>query len=120
MIFTTTEYTRQKEIERVNGARPLNYKIELYKRYTEKDPDAIIYNGFVATFPDGSKDYYTIHYRTDNTRPYAIYINGSQTRHKTYIKRFYCEKILKQERNIIQAYYKGVKTTDIYGKEIIT
>jgi hypothetical protein len=111
---------RQREKERIKGNFREDHRIELYKRYTGKDPDKIVYNGFKVIRPDGTQIYYTIHYRTDNTRPYAIYLDGSQTHHKTYIKRFYLEKLLKQIARDFKTLRPEFKIEHLRGKEIIT
>jgi hypothetical protein len=119
-IYTHHDLIKQREKERINGNFRENYRVELYKRYTGKDPAAIVYNGFKITRPDGTQHYYTIHYRTDNTRPYAIYHDGDQTHHKTYIKRFYLEKLLKQLARQIQTARPHDKIEHLHGIEIIT
>jgi hypothetical protein len=120
VVYTYHDLIREREKERLNGAFRENYRLELYQRYTGKDPAAIVYNGFRVTRPDGSRHYYTIHYRTDNTRPYAVYHDGSQTRNKTYIKRFYLEKLLKQLADQIKRARPGDKIDHLHGVEIIT
>lgn len=119
-VYTMHDLIRQREKERINGNFREDHRVELYKQYTGKDPAAIVYNGFKITRPDGSTIFYTIHYRTDNTRPYAIYLDGSQTWHKTYIKRFYLEKLLKQIAREIHAFHPDFKIEHLHGAEIIT
>lgn len=119
-VYTYNDLIKQKEKERINGNFRENYKIELYKRYTGKDPDAPVYNGFCVTRSDGTKIYYTIHYRTDNARPYAIYLNGQQTPDKTYIKRFCLEKQLRQLADHIKRTRPNCKIDHLHGAEIIT
>lgn len=119
-VYTYNELVRWREKERIAGNYRENYRIELYQRYTGKDPAAIVYNGFSVTRPDGSKHYYTIHYRTDNARPYAIYHDGQQLPEKTYIKRFYLEKHLKQLAAFIKAHRPGDIIEHLHGVEIIT
>ena len=121
MIITDKQIRTAQEIERINGGRRENYRIELYKRYTGKDPAATVYNGFIITRPDGEKIYYTIHYRTDNARPYAVYINGSQVNFiDTYINRGACENALNKLKNYIPTIQPDNIITDITGPEIIT
>ena len=120
VVYTTRDLIRQKEKERIKGNFRENYRIELYKQYTGKDPATTVYNGFKVTRSDGTEHYYTIHYRTDNTRPYAIYIDGYQTPGKTYIKRFYLEKQLRQHAEYIKRARPGDKINHLYGAEIIT
>lgn len=119
-IYTMHDLIRQREKERINGNFREDYRIELYERYTGKNPDQIVYNGFRVIRPDGSRHYYTIHYRTDNSRPYAIYHDGDQMPHKTYIKRFYLEKTLKQLAQQIKTARPSDKIEHLHGKEIIT
>ena len=120
MTVTYNEIIRREEEKRANGARCEQYKIDLYKRYTGKNPAAVLYNGFSVMRPDGLKNYYTIHYRTDNLRPYAIYINGSQTRENTYIYRGACVRALNQIRDAIAHNRPRDIINDINGPEIIT
>lgn len=119
-VYTTQDLIKWREKERIKGSLRENYKLELYKHYTGKDPAAVVYNGFMVTRPDGSRHYYTIHYRTDNARPYAIYYDGDQMPEKTYIKRFYLEKLLKQYAAQIKAARPKDKIEHIYGVEIVT
>ena len=119
-VYTMHDLIKQREKERINGNYRDNYRIELYKQYTGKDPAAVVYNGFRITRPDGSQHYFTIHYRTDNARPYAIYHDGDQMPEKTYIKRFYLEKLLKQYAAQIKAARPSDKINHLYGVEIIT
>ena len=119
-VYTMHDLIRWREKERINGNYREDYRTELYKRYTGKDPNATVYNGFKVIRSDGTQHYYTIHYRTDNTRPYAIYHDGDQMPEKTYIKRFYLEKLLKQYARQIEAVRPSDKIEHVYGKEIIT
>ena len=120
MTYTTEELRTQKEIERIQGAHREQYRIDLYKRYTGKDPEKKVYIGFKETLTDGKVFIFTIHYRTDNTRPYAIYQNGMQIYNKTYIKRFYLEKVLKQLAQQLKQIRPNSKIEHLYGREIIT
>ncbi len=121
MIYTYEELRTKRETELINGAHREKYQTELYKRYTGKDPAKTVYNGFRATRPDGERIYYTIHYRTDNARPYAIYINGSQSAaENTYIYRGACVRALNQIRAILAARRPDIIINDLNGAEIIT
>ena len=120
VVYTYNDFIKFREKERLQGERREDYRIELYERYTGKNPEDIVYNGFKLIRPDGAHIYYTIHYRTDNTRPYAIYLDGSQIDHKTYIKRFYLEKLLKQMARDFQTMRPEYKIEHLRGKEIIT
>jgi hypothetical protein len=120
IIYTSHDLIKFREKERINGNLKEDYRVDLYKRYTGKDPNKIVYNGFKVTRPGGTTSYYTIHYRTDNTRPYAIYLDGDQIPHKTYIKRFYLEKLLKQIACDLQATRPDFKIDHLRGTEIIT
>ena len=120
MLYTTEQLRTKKEVERIQGAHREQYRIELYKRYTGKNPDDIVYNGFKATYTDGKIFYFTIHYRTDNGRPYAVYLNGAQTDNKTYIRRFYLEKLLKQHARYLKKTNPDIKIEHLHGAEIIT
>lgn len=120
MIYTYEELRAQRERVRVNLGCFENYRAELYRRYTGKNPAEIVFQGFTATRPDGERIYYTIHYRTDNSRPYAIYINGSQTQGNTYIYRGFCVRALNKLREILQANCPDIIINDLNGPEIIT
>lgn len=119
-LYTYEELRAQRERERIKLGCFEKYRAELYTRYTGKNPAATVYKGFAVTRPDGERIYYTIHYRTDNRRPYAIYINGSQTQENTYIYRGACEKTLKRIRDTIKASRPDCIFTDLNGREIIT
>lgn len=120
MIVTYDQLIKAAEEDQINGNQRESYRQELYRRYTGKDPHKTVFNGIKVTHPDGSVIYYTIHYRTDNTRPYAVYINGSQTAHNTYVYRWYAEKIIKRIRYDLSVFRDGWKIEDLFGEEIIT
>ena len=119
MLVTYEKLRTAGEIARLNGGKREQYRIELYKRYTGKDPAKIVYNGFKVTRPDGTTSYYTIHYRTDNLKPYAIYLNGSQTAQNTYISRGQCVRTLDRLRVAIAKNRPADKIELLHGSEII-
>lgn len=76
-----------------------------------------MYNGFVFERQDGDRIYYTIQTRAFNSRPYAVYINGSQAASfDTYIYRGACVRALKKLVPFLKA--RG-NVFDIIGDEII-
>ena len=77
------------------------------------------YNGFYGTRPDGQRVYFTIQRRTFNGRPYAIYIDGTQSGFNTYINRGACARALKRIRDNITAADPRIIITDLYGTELI-
>lgn len=78
------------------------------------------YNGFRIDRPDGERIYYTIQRRTFNLRPYALYINGSQSAStNTYINRGALVNAVKRLAIEIKYNCPEIKVTDICGAEII-
>lgn len=120
MIKTYEQLTQEQEAERINGKQAEKYREELYKRYEQKNEIPTVYQGFKMIRPDGQTMIYTIHYRTDNARPYAIYLDGRQTPLKTYIMRSYCEKVLKPIQERFKKSFPLFQIVELYGKEIIT
>jgi hypothetical protein len=80
-----------------------------------------VYNGFYWTRPtDGARCYFTIQKRTFNRRPYAVYIDGSESASmNTYINRGACANALKKLQSEIQKNCPDYTFTDIIGPEII-
>ena len=78
------------------------------------------YNGFCVVYSNGIKKWYTIQRRTFNYRPYALYIDGSQSAFfKTYIKRGALANAVKRLADDILSFDPGAKISDIYSAEII-
>ncbi len=79
-----------------------------------------LYNGFRVDRPDGQRVYYTIQRRTFTRRPYALYIDGSESASmNTYINRGALVNAVK--RLAIEIKYNRPEFTinDICGDEII-
>lgn len=80
-----------------------------------------MYNGFYWTRPeDGASCFFTIQRRTFNRRPYAVYVDGTQSASwNTYIKRGACERALKKLQSEISKNRPNYIFTEINGPEII-
>ena len=79
-----------------------------------------VYNGFCAIHPDGRRVLYTIQRRTFNRRPYALYIDGSQTgAMNTYIKRGALVNAVRELALTININRPEFVIEDIYGAEIV-
>lgn len=78
-----------------------------------------LYNGFCINRTDGENIYYTIQRRNFNSRPYALYINGTQVASvDTYIYRGSIVNAAKRLANTIKHNCPGAIITEIYGEEI--
>lgn len=78
-----------------------------------------LYNGFCATHPDGRRVFYTIQTRTFNRRPYALYIDGSQSGMNTYVSRGALVNAVQRLALTININRPEFTITDIYGDEIV-
>lgn len=78
------------------------------------------YNGFRLDRPDGQRVYYTIQRRTFNQRPYALYIDGSESAaFNTYVKRGALVNAVKRLAIEIKYNRPEFVINDICGAEII-
>jgi hypothetical protein len=77
------------------------------------------YNGFRVDRPDGQRTYYTIQRRTFNRRPYALYVDRSQSGFNTYINRGALVNVVKRLAVDIKNNNPRHIISDICGAEII-
>ena len=81
--------------------------------------NSTMYNGFCAIHPDGRRVVYTIQSRTFNRKPYALYIDGSQSGMNTYVKRGALVKAVQRLALTININRPEFVIEDIYGAEIV-
>ena len=82
--------------------------------------DNTMYNGFCAVHPDGRRVWYTIQRRTFNRRPYALYIDGSQSgAMNTYIKRGTLVNAVQRLALTININRPELVIEDLHGAEIV-